>query len=64
MIWKPCPGIGQPSVKSQEWGGKAMCPVCTMYVTVPIGARTPDHNQVVIESRYDFPVPSYWEPKI
>lgn len=50
MEWKECAGIGQPAMKSQEDGGTAMCPICTRYLNVRIGAPTPYHLAVVIVS--------------
>jgi C4-type Zn-finger protein len=51
MIWKPCSGIGQPAMKSEEYGGRAMCPVCTRYVRVSVGEPCPHHDAVVINSQ-------------
>jgi hypothetical protein len=55
MIWKPCSGIGQPAMSSQEdpwpWPNQAMCPVCTKYLQVKIGDPCPPHRSVVIDSK-------------
>lgn len=50
LEWGPCPGAGKPSVKSQEWGGSAMCPICTKYFSVRIGERTPPHVSIITHS--------------
>lgn len=50
MIWVQCPGSGRPAMKSEQDGGRPMCPVCTKYVIVRIGESVPVHNSVVIES--------------
>lgn len=51
MEWKQCSGVGQPAMRSQSWGGNAMCPVCTKYVYVNIGQPVPRHVAVVINSQ-------------
>lgn len=50
MEWKLCSGSGQPAMKSEPNGGRAMCPVCTKYVPVHIGQRVPSHDSIVIDS--------------
>lgn len=50
MQWKQCPGVGRPAMKSEPQGGKSMCPVCTKYLSTPIGQPVPRHDHVVIDS--------------
>ncbi|HEU4340030.1 MAG TPA: hypothetical protein VFU31_00520 [Candidatus Binatia bacterium] len=42
--WVGCAGSGKPSVIS-ELCGRVMCPVCTKYVHVEAGQKTPRHKE-------------------
>lgn len=56
MEWKECSGSGQPAMTTGESGRyKAMCPVCTKYVTVRVGQPCPQHEIVVINSQSNEP---------